>query len=913
MPHLMDLILRILLPVLLAVAVGCGTIRSGSATRSGQSGALANGAAAAPATQPSADASDRARLHLDQIEPVPQLPEARTVPEGDAPLEAIELFAQARGMIHQRPRDAVGLLERAILLDQESYELYYTLGEAHLAGGSGNEKALEAFEKAAELRPASIEVRLQLARQYLTRNRFDRALHNLRLALQTPGYQKDNEDSAMVDLLLARVLQQLGYDQAALDYYQRTLARVTRPSPQVRRNPELLFLISRPELLELQIAELADKLGQRDRAIAALRSALRREPNEFELHARLLRTLAQTGNIEQTTEAALELVRRFRASDPAMKLLREVYGQLERSDALADDLQLLHEQHPADKPIMLALVDVLQEQGKVERAEALLADSLLQDPSDAQVLRRLVASLDQRDQVQEAARWLVESAARQPATMWSTADLWANLLQPGRKVRLKLTDLRRMEVAEFAEAARQFWVSRLAGMWNRETLSREALHRSVEHETVFAPAYRLLLVTIWRRPDYQEATKVEQSLELIAQAAAKGDIALAEELKGLLAIQQKQPEQALSHLAAAMAIGTPSPELQINYADALVLQGDLTRAEQTLWKLISDWPRFGEGYEKLFSLYLQRRQAQQAVRVLETWLAADPASVDARLLRAVLLAQMRQTEAAEQLLLQLFEEAPDNEQVLGTLQALCVQSGRNEEWVRLLEREREKHPDNHQVVGLLVDAYSSRKREAEAISLIDAARARAAGEPDLLYFLAHLYNRVGHKTTANQVLEEVITIDPTHAAAANDLGYSWADDGVNLDRAEALIRLAVDQEPDNQAFLDSLAWVLYKRSKFTEARRFLDQALDAALRPDPVVVDHLGDTLYRLGLRKEAAEQWQRAMDMLAGISQNRSDLVELRLALTRKLRAVEHDEEVPVAPVVEGPVDIVESRAPQE
>src|SRR5690606_16399585 len=121
--------------------------------------------------------------------------------------------------------------------------------------------------------------------------------------------------------LLARVLQQEGYDRAALEQYERTLARVLRPAPLVRRNPELMFLISRPELLELQVAELAEKLGDREQAIAALRRALAGDPHEFELHARLLRALAGTGDVEETRKASLELVRRFRASDQSMKLL----------------------------------------------------------------------------------------------------------------------------------------------------------------------------------------------------------------------------------------------------------------------------------------------------------------------------------------------------------------------------------------------------------------------------------------------------------------------------------------------------------------------------------------------------------------------------------------------------------------
>src|SRR5690606_17671982 len=95
----------------------------------------------------------------------------REVRDARPPLDAIELFARARGEIHEnRYFTAVGYLERAILLDAESYELYCALGEAHLGSNPSSSRAIEAFEKAAELRPGSIDVRLNLARLYAARD-----------------------------------------------------------------------------------------------------------------------------------------------------------------------------------------------------------------------------------------------------------------------------------------------------------------------------------------------------------------------------------------------------------------------------------------------------------------------------------------------------------------------------------------------------------------------------------------------------------------------------------------------------------------------------------------------------------------------------------------------------------------------
>ena len=98
--------------------------------------------------------------------------------------------------------------------------------------------------------------------------------------------------------------------------------------------------------------------------------------------------------------------------------------------------------------------------------------------------------------------------------------------------------------------------------------------------------------------------------------------------------------------------------------------------------------------------------------------------------------------------------------------------------------------------------------------------------------------RIEQKETTEQLLTEVVRMDPHHAAASNDLGYTWADEGKNLDRAESLVRVAVEEEPDNQSYLDSMAWVEYKRGKFAEARGFLDRAIGPANRPDPQTPNH---------------------------------------------------------------------------
>jgi Flp pilus assembly protein TadD len=92
----------------------------------------------------------------------------------------------------------------------------------------------------------------------------------------------------------------------------------------------------------------------------------------------------------------------------------------------------------------------------------------------------------------------------------------------------------------------------------------------------------------------------------------------------------------------------------------------------------------------------------------------------------------------------------------------------------------------------------------------------------------------------------------------NYLGYSWTDQGINLDRAEALIEKAAVLLPSDGYIVDSLGWIKYRRGRFDEAVTHLERA--AELRPtDPVINDHLGDAYWHAGRRNEARFQWRRA------------------------------------------------------
>jgi tetratricopeptide (TPR) repeat protein len=123
--------------------------------------------------------------------------------------------------------------------------------------------------------------------------------------------------------------------------------------------------------------------------------------------------------------------------------------------------------------------------------------------------------------------------------------------------------------------------------------------------------------------------------------------------------------------------------------------------------------------------------------------------------------------------------------------------------------------------------------------------------------LSNLDVEAGKLREGEEWLQQVLDEFPDDVAAANDLGYLWADSGKHLDRALAMVQRAADAEPDNSAYRDSLGWALYRLGRIAEALVQLEKA--AALEADPAVLEHLGDVYLSARQTAKAKDAWQRA------------------------------------------------------
>ena len=175
--------------------------------------------------------------------------------------------------------------------------------------------------------------------------------------------------------------------------------------------------------------------------------------------------------------------------------------------------------------------------------------------------------------------------------------------------------------------------------------------------------------------------------------------------------------------------------------------------------------------------------------------------------------------------------------------------------------------DRHRIDALvsLGSIYRGRMQYRKAVNAFKAAKKRIKTLEfrhwQLLYWNAASHERLKEWPVAEKDFVKALELNPDEPTILNYLGYSWVEQGKNLDQARKMIENAVKQKPQAGYMVDSLGWVLYRMGDFKGAVKNLERAV--LLNPaDPTINDHLGDVYWQVERKLEARYQWQRALSL---------------------------------------------------
>ena len=289
-------------------------------------------------------------------------------------------------------------------------------------------------------------------------------------------------------------------------------------------------------------------------------------------------------------------------------------------------------------------------------------------------------------------------------------------------------------------------------------------------------------------------------------------------------------------------------------------------------------------------LYLATDQPAKAVQAFERVVNQNPNNPTARLQLAQAYAANKDTKSAIATLQEIAEEAPGVLPALGQLQySAGFFAEAADTYTRVLETQpnsarvkaqrilslyeakmypqavtaavnaQRQHPDEPSFPRLQASALYKSGDSGRAIEVLETSLTKFPRDAQSQLALADLYSEAGRSPDAEKILRQMIALDPKNANALNYLGYLLAQQSRNLEEAIGLVSRALQVDPDNGAFLDSLGWAHFQRGDFGEAEKFLGRA--AELMPDnSEILDHLGDLYAARGRLQDAITAWSRAL-----------------------------------------------------
>jgi tetratricopeptide (TPR) repeat protein len=172
-------------------------------------------------------------------------------------------------------------------------------------------------------------------------------------------------------------------------------------------------------------------------------------------------------------------------------------------------------------------------------------------------------------------------------------------------------------------------------------------------------------------------------------------------------------------------------------------------------------------------------------------------------------------------------------------------------------------PADREIYIALAQMYSRLKRWPDAEQAIEKATqlSKKADDKEYALFLhGSIYERQKKYDQAEQLFRQVLAIDSQNAMTLNYLGYMMADHGSHVEEALGYIKRAVQLDPANGAYLDSLGWAYFKMGNYDMAEEQLRKA-SQHMASDPTVQEHLGDLYQKTGHLKQAAAHWERALE----------------------------------------------------
>lgn len=606
--------------------------------------------------------------------------------------------------------------------------------------------------------------------------------------------------------------------------------------------------------------------GDVDGAIKAYQQAAALDPRSAEIRAELSALYARQNRAREATEWADAALKLDGGNAEANRVLGMVYASLARLDEPgAPDAEAVDSARKAiqrleaarkrsatlDPGIEMMLARLYLRTGNGNEAITTLRRLVEQEPERGEPIALLAQAYEQVGRGDEATSLLEQSVSEHPEFYATLGELYENQ-------------------REWKSAADAY----------QHALERNP--RSVELKTRLAVS----LLSNGGRADAGRAASALQ--EVRQQNPADGQVlyllAQAQRLSGKLDDAETTAKQ-------LMAVAPASVTGPYALAQVYDQKQQYRRVVETLEPVVKKSQAAARNGSEMAPLVLMLASAHEELGAFDQALAAfararqiAPDSDNIDLYELGTLVTARRFPEALDRSKALLATHPGDQRVVRLRAEALRGAGKTAEAVQVLKDALAQQPEDVSAHLALSEMYAATHQYEPAVTLLHEAARKFPSDLTVRFQLGSVLERQGKVADAERAFREVLAKDPLYAPALNYLGYMLADRGDRLDESIALIKRALQVEPYNGAYLDSLGWAYFKANRLELAEQNLAKAADQRAR-DSAVQDHFGDLLFRLGRYTDAAAAWRRALDG-DGEQVNRSEIDrKLRMASEKVAR----------------------------
>ena len=318
-----------------------------------------------------------------------------------------------------------------------------------------------------------------------------------------------------------------------------------------------------------------------------------------------------------------------------------------------------------------------------------------------------------------------------------------------------------------------------------------------------------------------------------------------------------------------LRIDRDNPNALLYLAEMYRMKGDQAQAMEHLKKAFSNPAMDIDTKVRILFPYLQQMIANQTDKKEEAFMLAEllieshPAEAKAHAIYGDLLYQDKQLDNA----LAQYQQALELDSSVFEIwqQIFFIQSERKqyEELARITTSALELYPNQPIVYFFNGIANNQMKKYEEAAEILTLGEPLVIENPvlkaQMLSTLAESYNYLKRYAESDSAFERSLLSDPDNAFTLNNYSYYLSLRGENLERAEEMSARSNELVPGNASFEDTYAWILYKMEKYEQAKEWIEKAIEHDGGENPVILEHYGDILFKLGEEDKALNFWKKA------------------------------------------------------